>query len=268
MTRGNQVLPFSVASDRRAVVLQPCTNFDRASSDLTRISISKTQESASRTFLVCLVLVSTTQFYWFPLALMACVDDGSNVPTSLLPATSSNSGSLNGSAALSTGWAIAHTMNRSKRSKICVYHSCGDSQISKIASRPSVTPWVSSLPGLPMLNRSSIPPLPRWFHLQLCSRRSTPSHRMLAPSLHACARSKQVQPLLQAFSRLSKILALPGQVDGPTAAGFHGPRSPDDSRNTRRRPALFSTTSLLLGGTLQFFLGEAIFFSTSLLKSF
>ena len=59
-----------------------------------------------------------------------------------------------------------------------------------------------------------------------------------APSLHACARSKQVQLPLQAF---------PGQQDlglhrlmAPTATRSHGPRSSDDNRNTRRRLDTFS----------------------------
>ena len=91
---------------------------------------------------------------------------------------------------ISTEWAIAHTMHSSKSSEIYWYHSCGDSQISKVTSRPSVTPWVSSLPGLLMSNGSSVPSLPRWSHSQRWNIMSAPSHRLSAPSLHACARSK------------------------------------------------------------------------------
>ena len=47
-------------------------------------------------------------------------------------------------------------------------------------------------PGLPVSNRSSVPLQPRWSHSQRWN-------RMSAPSLHACARSKHMQPLLQAF---------------------------------------------------------------------
>ena len=45
----------------------------------------------------CLVLVSTTQFCCFPPAFMACVHDGSNVPVSPIPTTSSIFGSPHGS---------------------------------------------------------------------------------------------------------------------------------------------------------------------------
>ena len=122
---------------------------------------------------------------------MACVDDGSNVPTSSLPATSSIFGSPGGS-------------HRSydaqfKELRVMLLPLVRDSQILITTSRQSVTPWISSLPELPMSNRSSIPSLPRWFRLQRWNRMSAPLHRMSAPSLHTCARLKQMLPLLQAF---------------------------------------------------------------------
>ena len=49
-------------------------------------------------FWFCLVQVSTTQFCCFPPLLMASVGDGTDVPITSLPATSSNFGSPNGSA--------------------------------------------------------------------------------------------------------------------------------------------------------------------------
>ena len=49
--------------------------------------------SRSRAFLVCFGQVFVTQFCSFPLVLMARVDDGTDVLISLMPGTSSNSGS-------------------------------------------------------------------------------------------------------------------------------------------------------------------------------
>ena len=48
-------------------------------------------------FWFCLVQVSTTQFCSLPASLMARVSDGTDVPVSLVPASSSNKGSPNGS---------------------------------------------------------------------------------------------------------------------------------------------------------------------------
>ena len=39
----------------------------------------------------------------------------------------------------------------------------------------------------------------------------------------------------------SHLMTVPKQVDGSTAAGFHGPGSSDDNRNTRRRLDTFSS---------------------------
>ena len=83
-------------------------------------------------FWFCLVQVSTTQFRCFPLVLVARVDDASD----------------------------------SKRSEKCCYHSCG----MLPTSRPFPTLWSFSHPGLPILNRSSVPFLPRWPHSQKWNR--------------------------------------------------------------------------------------------------
>ena len=88
---------------------------------------------------------------------------------------------------------------------------------------------VSSLLGLPMSNRLPVPFLPRWSHAQRWNRIS-------APSLHACARSKQALFLPQ-LSPARHDLAWPslGQVDGSIAAGSHDPGSSGEGRKTRRR---------------------------------
>ena len=52
--------------------------------------------SVHEVFWFCLVQVSTTQFCSFPPVLMACFDDGSEVPISPEPGTSSNHGSPDG----------------------------------------------------------------------------------------------------------------------------------------------------------------------------
>ena len=74
-----------------------------------------------------------------------------------------------------------------------------------------------------MSNRSSVPSVPRWAHSQRWNRMSATSHR--TPSLHACARSKQMQPLLQAFlarkgrgPHLDRLMA--PQRQGPMAQGL------------------------------------------------
>ena len=82
-------------------------------------------------------------------------------------------------ALISTEWVTVQSIHSSRSSEICCYHSRVDSQILKITSKPSVTPWVSSPPGLPMLNRSSIPSLPRWSHLQKWNLISVPSRTLM-----------------------------------------------------------------------------------------
>ena len=204
-----------------------CTGFPFQSVDILAQAIScsnvRTLFLRHELFWFCLVQVSTTQFCCFPPAFMACVDDGSNVSISPLPSTSSNFGSLGGSGPDLHG--MGHRSYDAQFKELRDwYHSCGDSQTSKMTSKPSVTLWVSAHPGLPMSNRSSIPSLPRWSHLQRWNRMLTPSNRMSPLSLHACARSKQVQPLLQAFPAQQelglyqdRLIAL--QPQGPIAQG-------------------------------------------------
>ena len=141
-------------------------------------------------FWFCLVQVSTTQFcsHLLPWRVLT-MDQTCQSPVQL---TSSNFGSPNGSGPDLDGMGITHMMHCSKSSETRWYHSCGDSQTSKIMSRASVTPWVSSHPGLPMWNRSSVPLLPGWSHSQRWNRTSV-------PSLHECAKLKQMSPLPQMF---------------------------------------------------------------------
>ena len=106
-----------------------------------------------------------------------------------------------------TSHGVPAQMHSSESSEICWYLSREDSQILKIMSKPSVTPWVSSPPGLPILNVSVLT-------TRMCKIETNG-----ASSISGSARSG---PSLE-------------QVHGSTVTGSHGPGSPDDNRNTRRR---------------------------------
>ena len=119
-------------------------------------------------------------------------------------------------------------MHSSKSSEICCYHSREDSQISTTTSGPSVKPWALSPPELPVLNRPSMPLLPRWRCLQQWNRTSAPLQKMSDLSLHAYARLRQTQlpapaaPDRQALGiYLDKVMApQPLSPSGPTARGL------------------------------------------------
>ena len=171
-----------------------------------------------------LVQVSTTQFCSFPPVLM--VDDGSEVPVSPKPGTSSNHGSPHGSSPRRNGCPL-NLMDSSKSSEICCHHSGEDSQISTTTSGPSVKPWGLSPPELPVLNRPSMPLLPRWRCLQQWNRTSAPLQKMSALSLHAYARLRQTQlpalaaPARQALGIYFKVMApQPPSPSGPMARGL------------------------------------------------
>ena len=78
---------------------------------------------------------------------MACVDDGSNVPVSLLPTTSSNVGSPDGSGPDVDGMghrACDAQFKELRDMLLPLVRRFAD--FDKTTSRPSVTPWFSSLP--------------------------------------------------------------------------------------------------------------------------
>ena len=66
-------------------------------------------------------------------------------------------------------------------------------------------------------------------------------NRISVPSLHDCAKLKQVLPLPQIVSGSARSWPALEQVDGSTVAGSHGPGSSDENRNTRRRLDTFSS---------------------------
>ena len=145
---------------------------------------------------------------------MACVGDGSEVPVSAMPGTSSSYGSPNGSALISTEWVPAHLMHSSKSSDMCCYHLHRVLPITKATFRPSPILLSFSHPGSPALNRSSIPFLPRWPHSQKWNKTS-------APSRHAYARLEQAQllppvvPARQALGIHLDIVMAPRPLGGP-----------------------------------------------------
>ena len=116
-----------------------------------------------------------------------------------------------------------------------------------------------------MLKRSSITSLPRWSHLQRWNTMSTPFIARMC-KIGASAGSAS------SVSGSARSWPSPGQVDGSTATGSHGPASSDDNRNTRRKLDTFSNTdeenarsSLLLHFPCeQFHAGVSIWLNNSL----
>ena len=161
-------------------------------------------------FWFCLVQVSTTHFCSFSFFLMERVDDGIDVPVSLVPASSSNMGSPNGSLPDLDGTGFrACTMEKINEifTQIAKFHySCRVNPGSKIVSRRSPRQWLHILQKSQILNKSSAafqPVLPHWKRMQLLS------------------------PVVPARQDLGTFLYMV--------------TSSDDSRNTRRRLDTFAS---------------------------
>ena len=130
-------------------------------------------------------------------------------------------------ALISTEWVTVQSMHRSKSSETFCYHSRVDSQILTTTSRPSVKPWVWSPPELPVLNRPSMPFLPRWRRLQHWNRTSALLQKMSTLSLHPFPNWKRMQrlspadPARQDLGIFSDFAMAPQALDllGPTAQG-------------------------------------------------
>ena len=110
-------------------------------------------------FSTCLVVCNPV--FLFPPALMACDDDLSNVPVSPLPATSSNFGSPDGFGPF--------------------FRTISDA-VGLVTSRITDVEQIGSTVSAKMVSSTE-----------------SGTEGQLALSLHACARSKRMQPLLQAF---------------------------------------------------------------------
>ena len=119
-----------------------------------------------------------------------------------------------------------------------------DSQILTTTSRPSVKPWVRSPQELPVLNRLSMPSLPRWRRLKALEQNvSTLTENVNSLTARMC----KIETNATSFSSGSdspRSWNILGHSNGSTGAGTqgsHGPGSSDDSRNTRRRLDTFSS---------------------------
>ena len=174
----------------------------------------------SRAFWFCLVQVSTILFCSFPPILMARVSDGTDVPVSPLPATSSNIGSPDGSLPdLEETGIRASTMEEksttcSNNSRRCHY-SCKVCPGSKNVSRRSPGRWPLVLQKLQMLNKLLAASQSELLHLKL--------FQPPTPSLFVCANSKQVQPLASAAPTRHALGIYFDIVMAPHALGPTGP---------------------------------------------
>ena len=120
---------------------------------------------------------------------------------------------------------------------VCCYHSRVDSQILTTTSRPSVKPCVWLPPELPVLNRPSMPSLPRWRRLQHWNRASALLQNLSSLTARICKIETDATSL-SSGSDSARSWNILGHSNSSTAAGSlgsHGPGSCDDSRNTRRR---------------------------------
>ena len=126
--------------------------------------------------------VSATQFCCFPLASMAHIDDASDrpVPKSPVQFTSSTCGSLNGSGSDLDGMGTRPGITADVKL---------DALLSKFAHFEALISRI----GCPEWNHTS------QMHLEDLRLDFPGWNRISAPSLHACARSKQVLPLPQMF---------------------------------------------------------------------
>ena len=178
--------------------------------------------SSSRAFWFCLVQVSTTQFCSFPF-LMARVSDGTNVPISPAPASSSNLGSPNGSLPDLEGVGghptntMEETFEAMLTKKTCPVR--GPFADLKTVSCLLHNQWHLSQTKFRTLNSL----------LTVAARVTTLETN--ATSVSSCSGSARSWNVL-------------GHSDGSTATGSlgsHGLGSSDDNRNTRRRLDTFSS---------------------------
>ena len=170
-------------------------------------------------FWFCFEQVSTTQFCCFPPVPMARASDGTDVPVSPLPASSSKMGSLNGSFLDLEGTGYRASTMEKKINDMFV-------QIAK----------------LPLL-------MQRKSRFENCVQ--TLSHTVASYDAKSTNIEQKVGSLAARVTTLetnattvssgsgsARSWNMLGQSTGSTASGFllsHGPRSSDDNRNTRRR---------------------------------
>ena len=168
-------------------------------------------------FRFCLVQVSTTQFCSFPSFLMAHASDGTNVPISPAPASSSNLGFPKGSLPDLEGTGFRASTMEEKINEIYLRLPLFTQtrQGLKIASRRLLRQWP-----------------PRQLRLQILN-------KLLGALWFASLLWKRMQLVVPVA-----LWNMLGHSSGSTATGSlgsHGPGTSDDSRNTRRRLETFSS---------------------------
>ena len=113
-------------------------------------------ERAHELFWFCLVQVSTTQFCSFPSFLMARVTDGTVMPISPAPASSSNMGSLDGSLPDLEGTGFRASTVEEKITEIYAYSYRSSYRTrlgSKIAPKRLLRQWPPRRQRLQILNK-------------------------------------------------------------------------------------------------------------------
>ena len=176
-------------------------------------------------FWFCLVQVSTTQFCSFPSFLMARASDGTDVPVSPFPASSSNIGSPSGSLPDFEGTGIRPSAMEWKIKGMFV-------QVAKLPLRTqSVSRFEICVQTLAQTVASY-------------DAKITNMERIVS-SLAARASTLQTNAASDSSgSGSASSWNLLGHSDGSTATGSlgsHGPGSSDDNRNARRRLDTFSS---------------------------
>ena len=165
---------------------------------------------------------------------MACVDDGSNVPISPLPVTSSNFGSISGSGLDLDG--MGH------RSYDAHFKELRDMVVPLVRNVASYESHIQTISNSVVLLTSRITNIEQIV--------STFSTKMVAFAemeqnfSSLTARMCKIETSAASASSVSgsaRSWPLPGQVDGSIAAGSHGPGSSEEGRNTRRTLGTFST---------------------------
>ena len=176
-------------------------------------------------FWFCLVQVSAIQFCCFPSFFMARASDGTDVPVSPLPASTSNKDSPNGSLPDLDGTGYRASTMEEKINEIFVQLAKLPLLMQSVPRFENCVQTLSHTVARMMRKITNIEPMV-----------SSLAARVTALETNAASVSSGC-----GSARSWNIL---GHIDGSTATGSlgsHGPGSSDDSRNTRRRLDTFSS---------------------------
>ena len=158
--------------------------------------------------------VSATQFCSFPPLLMASVGDGTDVPISPLPATSSNFGSHNGSAPDLERTSIRRSTMEDKINEMFL----------QFAELPLPLQSVSRFGNRVQTLSQTV--------ATCCAKLANAEQIVSSPRSLSCCTGNNFSFRLKRL-RLAKLLEFTWTETG--SLGSHGPGSFDDNRNTRRR---------------------------------